>query len=176
MSAMIRTLTGALGAIVAVVLFTGNALAVGDEPAASQQDATPRDAAAERYAEAVQLIDQLQFDSAIATLKQITRDDPGNADAWNWLGFASRKVDDFAASEDAYDIALTLDPDHKGALEYQGELRLQQDDLAAAEVNLAKLQRLCPTGCEERDDLERAIQAYKTTAENPTARRATGFY
>ena len=41
MRAMIRTLTGALVAIVAVALFTGNALAVGDDPvAAPARDAT----------------------------------------------------------------------------------------------------------------------------------------
>ncbi len=158
MIAMIRLLTGAL---VAGVLFTGNALAVGDEPAAA-----PRDVAEQRYAEAVSLIGQLRFDSAVAVLKQVTRQDPANADAWNWLGFASRKIKDFAASERAYDTALTLDPDHKGALEYQGELRLEQDNLAAAEANLAKLRRLCPAGCEQRDDLERAVKAYKTTAES----------
>jgi len=30
-----------------------------------------------------------------------------------------------------------------------------------AEVNLAKLATLCPSGCEEKDDLEKAIAAYK---------------
>ena len=74
-------------------------------------------------------------------------------------------------------IALDLDPDHKGALEYQGELRLEQNNLPAAEANLAKLRRLCPAGCAERDDLERAIQAYKSTAANPDAPRSSiGFY
>ena len=146
-----------MGGAVALVLLTGQALAVGDEVSDPPQNATER-----RYQQAVSLIEQSEFESAATMLKRITKEDPDNADAWNWLGFASRKIEDFATSEDAYDAALTIDPNHKGALEYQGELRLMQGNLAAAEINLAKLKVLCQSGSEEYNDLEQDVQAYKT--------------
>ena len=60
---------------------------------------------------------------------------------------------------------LRLSPDHRGALEYQGELHLSRGDIAAAEANLARLAALCPSGCEERADLAKAVVAWKAAQE-----------
>jgi len=60
----------------------------------------------------------------------------------------------------AYDKALTIDPEHKGALEYQGELFLTLKQPDKAKANLAKLKQQCSFNCKERDDLMRAINAY----------------
>ena len=54
-------------------------------------------------------------------------------------------------------MALDFNPDHKGALEYQGEMYVELGQLDKAKANLAKLVKLCPDGCEEREDLEKAI-------------------
>ena len=56
-----------------------------------------------------------------------------------------------------YTKALEFNPDHKGALEYQGELFVETGDLTKARENAAKLAKLCPQGCEEREDLDNAI-------------------
>ena len=40
-----------------------------------------------------------------------------------------------------YEQALRLDPKHKGALEYQGELFLMLKDKASAEANYERLKR-----------------------------------
>ncbi len=53
--------------------------------------------------------------------------------------FSYRKTGDLDRAASHYDQALKLDPKHKGALEYQGELFLMQGNRAAAEANLAKL-------------------------------------
>ncbi len=58
-----------------------------------------------------------------------------------------------------YAKALDFDPNHKGALEYQGELFVELGQIDKAKANLARLVRLCPQGCEEREDLEKAIAA-----------------
>jgi hypothetical protein len=42
-------------------------------------------------------------------------------------------------------------------LEYQGELYVKIGDLAKARDNAAHLARLCPQGCEELEDLQKAI-------------------
>ena len=57
--------------------------------------------------------------------------------------------------------ALYLNPEHLGALEYQGELFLTLGDLKRAEWNLSRLKQLCSVVCEERDDLAEAIEAWR---------------
>ncbi len=92
------------------------------------------------------------------------RDQPKNADAHNLLGFSHRKLDKPETAKKHYDRALAIDPAHKGALEYLGELYLETGDLQAAEALLARLVAACPDGCEERDDLAEEIAAFKKLA------------
>lgn len=110
---------------------------------------------------AKQLIDDKRFALAIDRLQDAVNSDAGNADAWNLLGFASRKQGDLEQSAEAYSLALEIDPDHKDALEYQGELFLMQGNIRAAEENLSKLKVLCPDGCEQYEELLNAIVAYR---------------
>ena len=84
---------------------------------------------------------------------------PKNADIQNYLGFAYRKSGKLEASGNHYAKALELDPDHKGALEYQGELFLMTGAPEKARANLARLEVLCPSGCSELTDLKAAIAA-----------------
>jgi protein involved in temperature-dependent protein secretion len=56
-------------------------------------------------------------------------------------------------------IALKLDPNHKGANEYLGELYVDMGDMAKAQAQLAKLQQLCPSGCDEYSELKKAIDS-----------------
>lgn len=82
----------------------------------------------------------------------------GNADILNLLGYANRKLTRHGIARDYYEQALSVDPDHLGALEYMGELELEVGDLAAARRLLARLETACPTGCEELDDLNEAFE------------------
>ena len=86
---------------------------------------------------------------------------PDNADAWNLTGFASRKLGDYAASEVAYDKALAIDPKHKGALEYKGELYLTLGNLEGAENMFDRLNKVCFLSCKEKKQLAAAIRTYK---------------
>jgi len=81
-----------------------------------------------------------------------------HADVYNLLGFSLRNQGDNKSAQTYYAKALDFDPDHKGALEYQGELFVKLGQFDKAQVNLAKLVKLCPQGCEEREDLEEAIK------------------
>ena len=58
--------------------------------------------------------------------------------------------------------ALNLDANHRGALEYYGELLLLKNDLAGAEKMLARLEKACRFGCEELQDLKDSIKQYKS--------------
>ncbi len=106
---------------------------------------------------AKKLLYQERYTEAIGILKDTVASEPDNADAWNLLGYAERKTGNLKQSAVAYNKALGINPNHKDALEYQGELFLMQGDIAAAQENLAKLQSLCPNGCEQVDMLMEAI-------------------
>jgi tetratricopeptide (TPR) repeat protein len=101
------------------------------------------------------------FPGAIEELKRINA--TGDADWNNLMGYSLRKgpTPDFAGAEKFYDEALRIDPKHRGALEYSGELYLQMGDLARAEQRLAALDKACYFGCEEYRDLKKAIAQYK---------------
>ncbi|MSO76919.1 MAG: tetratricopeptide repeat protein [Alphaproteobacteria bacterium] len=111
--------------------------------------------------EANELIKKQDYRGAIAALNEIVTNDARDADAFNLLGFAHRKLGRFAEAKTHYDKALALNPKHKGAHEYIGELYLETGDLASVETHLGKLAELCPSGCEEREDLQKAVAAYK---------------
>jgi Flp pilus assembly protein TadD len=107
-------------------------------------------------------IDAKDFKAAIAELTPMLDATP-NADVFNLMGFSLRKSGDVKQASTFYMKALDLDPNHKGALEYQGELYLQIGDVDHAKANLAKLATLCPQGCEERDELEKQVNAAAKT-------------
>lgn len=96
---------------------------------------------------------------AITVLNGMVAGGTQNADVYNLLGYSLRNSGDTKAALTWYKKALDFDPDHKGALEYLGELHVMLGDLDQARGNEAKLVRLCPQGCEELDDLRRAIAA-----------------
>ena len=97
------------------------------------------------------------YRQALIELKRVDQIVLNNADVNNLLGFASRKLGQYSQAGVYYLKALKIDPNHLGALEYQGELFLLQNNVAPAKQNLAKLKRLCGTSCEEYLDLMQAI-------------------
>jgi len=96
------------------------------------------------------------YSGAISTLLDVVDTAPDNADALNLLGYASRKSGDLERAGVFYDAALQINPNHLGALEYQGELFIMLGDMAAAEANLAKLAAACGA-CEEHAELAAAL-------------------
>lgn len=102
-----------------------------------------------------------KYANAIKLLKKVVKKDARNADAWNYLGFSNRKLEKYDASLVAYKNALAINPKHRGANEYLGELYLQTDKLAKAKTQLKTLGKICTSGCEELDDLKQAIATYE---------------
>jgi Flp pilus assembly protein TadD len=77
-----------------------------------------------------------------------------NADAKNMLAYSYRKSGDLTNAFKYYKVALTIDPKHKGALEYQGEAYVMAGKMKDAKANLAKLKAAgCGTTCENYKDL-----------------------
>ena len=98
------------------------------------------------------------YTAALAELRDLA-EDTQQADVYNLLGFTLRKTGDFKTSLTYYTKALELQPDHKAAREYLGELYVETGNMDKAREQLAILAKLCPGGCEERADLQKAISA-----------------
>ena len=109
------------------------------------------------YERAVKYIEREDYIKANKALKAYTKSEPNDADGWNLYAFANRKMNKFEKAEVYYEKALNIDPDHKGALEYQGELFMQTNRQNLAEENLNKLISLCPNSCYELEKLQEYI-------------------
>lgn len=103
-----------------------------------------------------------KYDQAVKQLQ--AANETGSADWNNLLGYSLRKKQppDLPGAEKHYQAALKINPRHRGALEYYGELKLMNNDLPGAEALLARLDKACTFGCEEYTDLKGAIQKYKS--------------
>ncbi|WP_339774126.1 tetratricopeptide repeat protein [uncultured Thalassospira sp.] len=118
----------------------------------SSSDDTPSDLPA-----VVKLIDAGNYSDAIVSLEKMQKADPENADVLNYLAYSQRKSGDLKSAEVNYDKALKINPDHPGALEYQGELYIQTGRIDMAKENLARLKNVCGTDCEQYEDLNKAL-------------------
>ena len=110
--------------------------------------------------DAKKLIEKEKYKRAIVKLEKAKKDEADNADIFNYLGFAHRKIGNYEESKIYYQEALSIQPDHKLALEYQGELYLTLNDINSAQSNLMKLEALCPQGCDALADLNKAVSKY----------------
>ena len=100
------------------------------------------------------------FKGAVAELTPMLQTHQ-HADVYNLMGFSLRKSGDAKQAYTFYRKALDFDPQHKSALEYLGELYVETGQIEKARENVAMLKRLCPNGCEELEDLEKAIAEAK---------------
>jgi hypothetical protein len=130
-------------------------------------DASPKASNADPLATARGLIGQARWAEAIDELKRI--DQSQGADWNNLMGYSHRKgpAPDLAAAQRYYDAALRIDPKHRGALEYSGELMLMKNDLAGAKARLSSLESVCSGNCTELTQLKTAIASHEAKPRTP---------
>ena len=114
------------------------------------------------FTRAKAMIEARDYRGALPLLQQVVAKDPRNADAYNLMGFATRKSGDPNGSLQYYQQALSIDSRHIGAYEYLGEAYLMLGRLPEAEQQLARLDSLCTFGCAEYRQLKAAIADYKS--------------
>lgn len=110
-------------------------------------------------------LDGKSYPKAFKKLLEVEADNADTSADWNNLmGYTMRMLEmpDLESSEEHYIKAVELKADHKGALEYYGELKLQQDDLEGAKKLLDRLEEVCTEGCEELDTLRKSVEAYES--------------
>lgn len=152
--------TKPLSIVILTLALSPTAMAAGSS-STSRPTIVPR-AQPSDYDLGVKAVKAGDYQRALTLLQKVVQNEPRNADAWNYIGFSHRKLKQFDPSLGAYQKALAIDPDHRGANEYLGELYLMTGEPAKARERLAKLQSLCPRGCEEYDDLKKALEAYQS--------------
>ena len=77
-----------------------------------------------------------KFGKALKKFKDAVDTDPAYFEAWNMVGFCSRKSGDLKRSFEAYEKCLLIQPEYAQAHEYLGEAYLMSGDLAKAKEQL----------------------------------------
>jgi tetratricopeptide (TPR) repeat protein len=80
-----------------------------------------------------------RYASALGKFQQAVQLDPGRYEAWNYVGYTSRKLGHYDDALSAYDHALSLKPGYPDAIEYRGEAYLavnRLDDARQAYLDL----------------------------------------
>lgn len=159
---VLRSIVSLLTLLAATAAFAADEPAVSPAPAARQTE-TPADPLASARA----LIQQERWRDAITELERVKQTQ--SADWNNLMGYSHRKAKtpDHAAAQRYYDSALRIDPQHRGALEYSGELALIKNDLPAAQARLSRLDAVCGKTCAEFTQLKAAIASYETAQPTP---------
>lgn len=109
------------------------------------------------YLSAVSLINEGRYDDALSELDEAGKTFGPHPDVLTYIGFANRKMKRFDVAEDYYQRALAVAPNHLGAIEYYGELKVERGDMAGAQAHLTRLEQLCAFGCYEAEELRRWI-------------------
>lgn len=112
----------------------------------------------ENFRNGSMLIEYEMYEDAITYLLRADKEEPNNADINNLLGFSHRKLGQYNKANHYYQKALRIDPKHRGALEYLGELYLETNQLSKAKQQLARLDEVCLLSCDEYKKLKRAIE------------------
>ena len=143
-----------IAGIVVALAATG----AGADPAEFDPDAATRDA---DYAAGKKAIEAKDWAGALERFKRAEVRNPDNADLQNYIGYSLRNLKQFDLAFKHYKRAIEMNPRHRGAHEYIGEAYLMVGDLPSAEKHLAALKEICLLPCEELNDLERGIVAYR---------------
>lgn len=142
-------------ALAAPALAAGSDTLPSSQPAAAAEDPD--------WAQAKSAVQARQYEQAVPLLQKVVAKDASNADAFNYLGYTHARADKPQEALAYYNQALAINPKHRGANAYLGELHLKLGDLPAAEERLKTLDGACFFGCAEFDILKAALAEYKAT-------------
>ena len=123
------------------LIFSSLAFSAGTNNSSSDDQGT---SVTKDFKNAQKLIYSKKYEKAINILISLEDKKPigfSKADLYNYLGFATRKKNNpnYEDAEEYYLLALSIDANHIGALEYLGELYFETDRLGQAKELLIKL-------------------------------------
>ena len=112
------------------------------------------------------LIEQEKYQEAIDGLNEALAEDADSADLLNLVAYSHRQLKRYDIALNYYLKALEIDPDHRGANEYLGELYLHLGQLDKALERREVIDADCLFSCKELKALDAAIEAYRE--QNPS--------
>lgn len=160
-STMARRMRKVCTAVLSAAALLSLTIPASAEPYESKPDAAARDP---DYMAGKEAVDRKDWEEATRRFERALVRDPDNADLHNYLGYANRNLKRYDLAFKYYKQAIALEPRRRGAHEYIGETYLITGDLSGAEKHLAALRDICLLPCEELDDLDRAVKAYRAKA------------
>ncbi len=104
------------------------------------------------YVAAVGLINERRWPEALAALDAASRVVGPHPDIFTYRGYVLRRMGQLDEAEGWYRAALAIAPNHRGATEYYGELKILRGDIAGARVMLSRLEKQCTYGCPEAEE------------------------
>ncbi|NDL63897.1 tetratricopeptide repeat protein [Acerihabitans arboris] len=99
-----------------------------------------------------------RYDEALGVLNTLRQ--PNTAKAWNYRGYATRKLGRTDEGIGYYQKSIALDPHYAQVREYLGEAYMIKGRPDLAREQLATIKTLCGTSCEEYRDLSAAINGH----------------
>jgi len=94
------------------------------------------------------------YDEALTALDAVKTPDSMTL---TMIGYATRKLGNYDEGLAYYQKALALDPSNVNTHEYLGEAYAEKGKLDLAKAELIKVSAVCGTGCEQYEDLAKAI-------------------
>ena len=156
-AANLKSMAGAVeGALTSPTAGAPKPSAMLTTPAATFAGPKAGDAA---YVAAISLVNERRYDDALKSLEAAKAVFGPHPDIITMEGYTWRKKGQYDRAEGYYRQALAIFPDHRGATEYYGELKVERGDAKGAKLMLAKLDAICAYGCAEAEELRRWIDA-----------------
>ena len=112
------------------------------------------------------LIEEEKYGEAIEKLNEALAEWPEDAELLNLTAYSHRQLKRYEIALNYYLKALEIEPNHRGANEYLGELYLHLGQLDKALERREVLDDDCFFRCAELKALEEAIEAYRE--QNPS--------
>jgi len=128
--------------------------------AADTETTAPANAENGDFRAGKQAVERKDWAAAAASFRKVVAADPNSADGYTMLGYSLRWMGKMDEAFAAYDRALALNPQHRGALEYSGVAYLKAGKPAKAQEQLARLEKIGAKSSEEYRDLAKAIADY----------------
>ena len=155
----------------------------------SDDSSSPRKQAERSYADAYEQVGkgnadlanskakdaQKKFKKALADAQEAVQLDPKYHEAWNLVGYTSRKLGDYDGALKAYATCLDIKPDYAPAREYLGEAYIELGQIDKAREQLVMLDHQEAT--DEAKTLKSKIDAWSSAHPDSSAARpaaATG--
>jgi tetratricopeptide (TPR) repeat protein len=109
------------------------------------------------YVAAISYVNEHNYSKALKALERAETAFGPHPDVLTYIGYTYRKMGRYGMAERYYREALTIAPNHRGATEYYGELKVERGDIKGAKLMLAKLDGLCSFGCVDAEVLRQWI-------------------